>query len=201
MRTFKRIIDVLAALVILVFFAPFMLVFALIIKLTSRGPVFYAARRQALHGKTFYCLKFRTMLSDADKLQDKLRALNQVDGPQFKIKDDPRLTKVGRFLRETCIDEIPQFLNVLVGQMSVVGPRPSPEKENTLCAPWRDARLSVRPGITGLWQVLRTRDPVKDFQEWIHYDMKYVRNANFKLDLWICWRTVKKLLLGFFEQF
>jgi lipopolysaccharide/colanic/teichoic acid biosynthesis glycosyltransferase len=90
-------------------------------------------------------------------LQDRLRVVNQVDGPQFKIEDDPRITGIGKFLRDTCIDEIPQFINVLLGQMSVVGPRPSPDRENRTCPAWRDARLSVRPGITGLWQISRTR--------------------------------------------
>jgi lipopolysaccharide/colanic/teichoic acid biosynthesis glycosyltransferase len=137
----------------------------------------------------------------ADKMQDKLRFVSQVDGPQFKIDDDPRISTVGRFLRETYLDEIPQFINVLLGQMSVVGPRPSPESENTLCPFWRDARLSVRPGITGLWQIFRTRQPMKDFQEWIHYDTEYVRNLSLKMDLWISWKTTKKLFDNFISQF
>jgi lipopolysaccharide/colanic/teichoic acid biosynthesis glycosyltransferase len=137
----------------------------------------------------------------ADKMQDKLRFVSQVDGPQFKIDDDPRISTVGRFLRETYLDEIPQFINVLLGQMSIVGPRPSPESENTLCPYWRDARLSVRPGITGLWQVCRTRQPMKDFQEWIHYDTEYVRNLSLRLDLWISWKTIKKLFDNFVSQF
>jgi lipopolysaccharide/colanic/teichoic acid biosynthesis glycosyltransferase len=157
--------------------------------------------RQGLHGKEFYCLKFRTMLVGADKIQDKLRVFNQADGPQFKMMDDPRLSTVGKFLRDTYIDEIPQFFNVLFGQMSLVGPRPSPKSENTLCPPWHDARLSVRPGITGLWQVCRTRQPMKDFQEWIHYDIKYVRNLSLKLDLWICWQTAKQMVKSFVNQF
>ena len=115
--------------------------------------------------------------------------------------NEPRISAVGRFLRETYIDEIPQFFNVLFGQMSVVGPRPSPESENTLCPFWREARLSVRPGITGLWQILRTRVPMKDFQEWIRYDTEYVRNLSLKTDLWICWKTIKKLVGDFMNQF
>jgi lipopolysaccharide/colanic/teichoic acid biosynthesis glycosyltransferase len=130
-----------------------------------------------------------------------LRIASQVDGPQFKMEDDPRISLVGRFLRETYIDEIPQFFNVLLGQMSVVGPRPSPESENTLCPFWRDARLSVRPGITGLWQVHRTRQPMRDFQEWIHYDIEYVRNLSLLMDLRICWQTTKKMLGSFINQF
>jgi len=154
-RCLKRITDCIAAALVLILFAPVMLFVALAIKLTSTGPVFYKDRRQGLHGKMFNCLKFRTMVTGADKIQEKLRIVSQVDGPQFKMTDDPRINTVGRFLRETYIDEIPQFFNVLHGQMSIVGPRPSPESENTLCPFWRDARLSVRPGITGLWQVYR----------------------------------------------
>ena len=200
-RCFKRIADFLAAAMVLILFAPVLILVALAIKLTSPGPVFYMDRRQGLHGKEFNCLKFRTMIMGADKIQDILRIVSQVDGPQFKIDNDPRINTVGWFLRETYIDEIPQFLNVLFGQMSIVGPRPSPKSENTLCPFWRDARLSVRPGITGLWQVYRTRQPMKDFQEWIHYDIEYVRNLSLKMDLCICWKTVMKLLDNFIDQF
>ncbi len=197
----KRITDCLASIIVLILFAPIIPFIALAIKLNSPGPVFFRHKRQGRYGKTFNCLKFRTMKLGADKLQDKLRFVSQVDGPQFKIDDDPRISTVGRFLRETYLDEIPQFINVLLGQMSIVGPRPSPESENTLCPFWRDARLSVRPGITGLWQVCRTRQPMKDFQEWIHYDTEYVRNLSLKLDLWISWMTAKKLFDNFISQF
>ena len=200
-KCLKRIADIVAAVIVLILFAPILPIIALVIKLTSRGPVFFKDTRQGLHGKAFSCLKFRTMLVGADKIQDKLRIISQVDGPQFKMADDPRLSTVGRFLRDTYIDEISQFFNVLLGQMSVVGPRPSPESENTLCPSWRDARLSVRPGLTGLWQVCRTRQPMKDFQEWIHYDTKYVRDLSLKMDLWICWQTTKKLVKNFVSQF
>jgi lipopolysaccharide/colanic/teichoic acid biosynthesis glycosyltransferase len=198
---FKRIADCLAAIIVLILFAPIIPFIALAIKLSSPGPVFFKDKRQGLHGKVFNCLKFRTMLVGADKIQDKLRVVSQVDGPQFKMRDDPRLNTVGRFLRDTYIDEIPQFINVLLGQMSVVGPRPSPESENTLCPSWRDARLSVRPGITGLWQVCRTRRPTQDFQEWIHYDTRYVKNLSLRMDLWICWKTAKKMFEDFIRQF
>jgi len=188
-------------MLVLLLFAPLMPFVALAIKLTSPGPVFYKDKRQGLHGKEFGCLKFRTMVSGAAKIQEQLRIVSQVDGPQFKMDDDPRISTVGRFLRETYIDEIPQFFNVLFGQMSIVGPRPSPESENTSCPSWRDARLSVRPGITGLWQVHRTREPMKDFQEWIHYDTEYVRNLSLKMDLLTCWQTAKKLSENFISQF
>ena len=197
----KRVADVIAALVVLVLFAPILPFIAVAIKVNSSGPVFYSDKRQGLHGKPFRCFKFRTMRVGADKLQEKLRFISEVDGPQFKMADDPRITTVGRFLRETYLDEIPQFYNVLMGDMSVVGPRPSPESENTLCPWWRDARLSVRPGITGLWQICRTREPLRDFQEWIHYDTRYVRELSWRLDLWICWRTFKRMVVNFVSQF
>jgi lipopolysaccharide/colanic/teichoic acid biosynthesis glycosyltransferase len=200
-RCLKRIADIVAAITVLILFAPVFPVIALAVKLTSRGPLFFKDQRQGLYGKEFNCLKLRTMFTGADKMQDKLRSASHVDGPQFKMKNDPRLSPVGAFLRDTYIDEIPQFLNVLVGQMSVVGPRPSPKAENTLCPSWRDARLSVRPGITGLWQVCRTRQPMKDFQEWICYDTKYVKDVALKIDLWICWQTAKKIIGNFVERF
>jgi len=200
-RCLKRITDCIVAAVVLILFAPIIPFIVLAIKLTSSGPVFFKDKRQGLHGKEFYCLKFRSMRVGAEQIQDKLRIVSQVDGPQFKIEDDPRLTAVGRFLRDTYLDEIPQFFNVLLGQMSVVGPRPSPESENTLCPSWRDARLSVRPGVTGLWQIQRTRKPMRDFQEWIYYDTKYVRELSLKMDLWICWQTAKKMVLNFVKQF
>lgn len=200
-RFFKRIVDYFASLIVIILFVPVMPFIALAIKLNSPGQVFFKDKRQGLHGKEFHCLKFRTMTVGADEIQDKLRFVNQTDGPQFKMEDDPRVSAVGRFLRDTYIDEIPQFFNVLLGQMSLVGPRPSPESENTLCPYWRDARLSVRPGITGLWQVCRTRQPMKDFQEWIYYDTKYVRDLSLKMDLWICWQTAKKMFKNFIGQF
>ncbi len=199
--SFKRMADFFAAIIVLILFAPIIPFIALATKLTSPGPVFFKHRRQGLYGKTFNCVKFRTMHLGADEMQDKLRFVSKVDGPQFKMTDDPRISAVGRFLRETYLDEIPQFINVLLGQMSVVGPRPSPESENTQCPFWRDARLSVRPGITGLWQICRTRQPMKDFQEWIHYDTEYVRNLSLRMDLWISWKTTKKLFDNFISQF
>lgn len=197
----KRIADIVFALVVLTLFVPMFPFIAIAIKLTSPGPIFYGDKRQGLHGKKFHCLKFRTMITGANDIQQKLRHVSQVDGPQFKMEDDPRINLVGKFLRETYLDEIPQFINVLFGQMSVVGPRPSPESENTLCPSWRDARLSVRPGITGLWQLYRTREPMKDFQEWIYYDTEYVKNLSMKMDLKVCWKTAQKMLDTFISQF
>jgi len=200
-RLLKRIFDIVGAAVTLALLAPVFFVIAIVIKLYSSGPVFYRTRRQGLHGKEINCIKFRTMIASAEKMQDNLRIVNEVDGPQFKMENDPRVNAVGRFLRQTSIDEIPQFINVLLGQMSIAGPRPSPARENSLCPPWRDARLSVRPGITGLWQICRTRDQSKDFQEWLYYDTMYVREVSFGLDLKICFKTATKLINDFFDQF
>jgi len=197
----KRILDIAGSMILLVFFLPVAPFVVLAIKLSSTGPVLFRQRRQGLHGRVFDCLKFRTMITGADKMQKELRARNQADGPQFLLTDDPRVTAVGRVLRNSFIDEIPQCINVILGQMSLVGPRPSPDEENLLCPSWRDARLSVRPGITGLWQVCRTRSAHRDFQEWIHYDTTYVRNTSFRLDLWICWRTLYIVVKNTFKQF
>ncbi len=197
----KRIGDFVAAIIVLILCIPIFLVVAAAIKLTSSGPIFYRARRQGLHGREFDCLKFRTMIAQADTLQDYLREVNQVDGPQFKMDNDPRISPLGKFLRDTCIDELPQFINVLLGQMSLVGPRPSPESENQSAPSWRDARLSVRPGITGLWQVQRTRREGMDFQEWIYYDLEYVRKLSFKLDMWICIKTVQHITMQLLKHF
>jgi len=200
-RPIKRVGDMAAASMAIVLFLPLVPIIALAVKLSSPGPVFYKARRQGQYGKDFNCFKFRTMRVGADQIQEKLRTISEVDGPQFKIMDDPRITAVGRFLRDTCLDEIPQFYNVLLGQMSVVGPRPSPKSENIRCPLWRDARLSVRPGITGLWQVNRTRESMQDFQEWIQYDTDYVRKLSFKLDIEICCRTFLYMAGKFVEKF
>ena len=182
----KRAIDVLAALFGLVLLSPLLLVIAAVVKVTSRGPVLFGHWRQGLHGKEFQCWKFRSMKIGADRMQAELRALNEVDGPQFKITKDPRLTCVGGILRKLNLDELPQLYNVLLGAMSLVGPRPSPDAENRVCPAWRRARLSVKPGITGLWQALRSRrDSTSDFQEWIYYDTEYARHCSLWLDILI----------------
>ena len=161
----------------------------LAIWLEDGRPFFFAHRRETIGGRVFPCIKFRSMRKDAEKMKAALRASNQADGPQFFIENDPRLTRVGRFLRRYNLDELPQLLNVLAGHMSLVGPRPSPHSENQYCPGWREARLSVRPGITGLWQVKRTRRRGADFQEWIKYDLEYVEKRSFWLDLVIIWKT------------
>ncbi len=190
----KRAFDIAFSAVVLAATLPFYPLFMLAIFIEDGRPFFFAHRRQTLGGKSFPCLKFRTMRRDADELKAKLMAENVCDGPQFFIQNDPRVLKVGKVMRKLQIDELPQFLNVLAGHMSVVGPRPSPDSENQFCPAWREARLSVRPGITGLWQVRRTREPLTDFQEWIRYDLEYVQHQSWGRDLWIIWQTVWQIL-------
>jgi len=190
----KRAFDVAVSGAVLLALSPVLAAVALAILIDDGRPFFYAHTRQTRGGRNFRCWKFRTMRRDADRLVAELRALNECDGPQFFIRNDPRVTRVGRILRKTHLDELPQFWNVLTGEMSIVGPRPSPDDENQLCPAWREARLSVRPGITGLWQVERTRAPGRDFQEWIRFDTEYVERASFPLDLLICIKTAFKLL-------
>ncbi len=189
----KRLADVTLSAAGVVLLSPLMMALALIIKAGSRGPVFYRDEREGRGGRTFRCLKFRTMVRDAHLLQDDLQEANQVDGPQFKISKDPRVTRIGTWLRKTNADELPQLLNVLLGQMSLIGPRPSPFRENQICVPWRQARLSVRPGITGLWQLCRHDRAIGDFHQWILYDMLYVRHQSLGLDLKILAATLLTL--------
>lgn len=192
----KRAFDVIASAIGLVVLSPLMALVAVLIKLDSRGPVFFRHDREGRHGKVFPCLKFRTMRSDAHQLQRKLLDQNDLDGPHFKISHDPRITRLGRILRKLNIDELPQLFNVLVGQMSLVGPRPSPFRENQICVPWRRARLSVRPGITGLWQICRTERGSGDFQQWIYFDILYVRHMTCWLDVKILFATLWALGTG-----
>lgn len=195
-RCGKRLFDIVFALVALAITLPLYPLIMLAIVIEDGWPVFFAHRRETKGGRTFGCLKFRSMQRSAEAMKAKLAQKNKADGPQFFIEDDPRLTRVGRFLRQTNLDELPQFINVLLGQMSIVGPRPSPYHENQYCPAWREARLSVRPGITGLWQVMRSRKAGLDFQEWIRFDIAYVQGMSFKLDLWIIWKTMGVVLRG-----
>lgn len=187
----KRLIDLAVSTISLLVLSPVFGVMAIWIKMDSPGRVFFIHRREGRGGREFACLKFRTMAADAHKQQRKLYDLNEVDGPQFKLGDDPRVTRLGRWLRGTNLDELPQLINVFLGDMSLVGPRPSPFRENQVCVPWRRARLSVRPGITGLWQMCRAEDRSEgDFHEWIFYDIAYVRHFSIWLDLKILLATV-----------
>jgi lipopolysaccharide/colanic/teichoic acid biosynthesis glycosyltransferase len=192
----KRAFDIAFALVALALTLPLYPLVMLAIWLEDGRPFFFGHRRETAGGREFSCLKFRSMRKDAERIKLQLVRANQADGPQFFIEDDPRMTRVGKLLRKFNIDELPQFFNVLVGDMSIVGPRPSPRRENQFCPAWREARLSVTPGITGLWQVKRTRRAGEDFQEWIRYDIEYVENAGWKLDLSIIWQTVLSIIRG-----
>jgi lipopolysaccharide/colanic/teichoic acid biosynthesis glycosyltransferase len=192
LRSGKRILDVIGAAAALVITAPVLLIAALAIKLESRGPVLYRSTRIGRGGRAFTFLKLRSMVHNADQHRHRLSHLNECDGPVFKINRDPRVTRVGRFLRVTSIDEIPQFVNVLMGQMSLVGPRPPIPEEVAQYEPWQLHRLDVRPGITCLWQISgRSRI---GFQEWMRLDLEYIRQQSFALDMNILVRTVPAVL-------
>lgn len=196
----KRLTDLVFSATALLCLSPIMLVVAAMILMQDGWPIFFGHRRQGKDGKPFRCWKFRTMHRNAEQMARQLEEYNVCDGPQVFIQDDPRVTRIGRFLRDKHMDEVPQFFNVLLGQMSVVGPRPSPADENQYCPAWRDVRLSVRPGITGLWQLNRTREKGEDFQEWIRYDIEYVNRASYWFDLRIMIATAWAILFGRSER-
>ncbi len=192
----KRLIDMTVSFLILLALSPILLVVAIAVVADDGWPIFFGHKRQTRGGREFKCWKFRTMLNNAEAMVKDLQSDNLADGPQVFIRDDPRITRIGKVLRRFHLDELPQFWNVLTGDMSLVGPRPSPDKENQFCPAWREARLSVRPGITGLWQVERTRAPGLDFQEWIRYDIEYVNKASLLLDAKICIKTIQRTISG-----
>jgi lipopolysaccharide/colanic/teichoic acid biosynthesis glycosyltransferase len=193
-RVFKRSFDFVFSFLAILFTLPLYPLIMLAIWLEDGRPFFFGHRRETRGGREFRCWKFRSMRTDAERMKAELAERNQADGPQFFIDDDPRLLRVGRLLRKYNLDELPQFLNVLLGDMSVVGPRPSPREENQFCPAWREARLSVRPGITGLWQIKRTRRRGNDFQEWIRFDIEYVERRSWRLDLYILWKTISTVM-------
>ncbi|MEX0679225.1 MAG: sugar transferase [Pirellulales bacterium] len=190
----KRAVDVFGAIVALVLLAPAMLAVAVLVKLMSPGPVFFRQLRAGRAAKAFWIYKFRTMQVDADGLKQQLRDRNELSGPAFKIKDDPRLTSIGRFLRRSSIDELPQLWNVLKGDMSLVGPRPLPCDESAACSGWQKGRLNVTPGLTCIWQV-KGRSHVT-FDEWMRMDLDYVQNRSFIKDLKILADTLPAVLFG-----
>ncbi len=192
-RFIKRAFDIVFSLFALLLTLPLYPFIILAIWFEDGRPFFFTHHRETMGGGEFPCIKFRSMRKDAEQMKERLRRQNLADGPQFYIPTDPRLTRVGAVLRKYDLDELPQFINVLLGQMSVVGPRPSPRVENQFCPPWREARLSVRPGITGLWQIHRTRQSGTDFQEWIKYDIEYVEKRSLALDVWIIWKTIVRI--------
>jgi exopolysaccharide biosynthesis polyprenyl glycosylphosphotransferase len=191
----KRTLDVLLASLLLLLVAPLMLLIAAAIKLSSDGPVLYRQERFGQHKRRFRMLKFRTMVSDAETLQVSLEALNECSGPVFKIRADPRITPLGRFLRRSSLDELPQLLNVLAGEMSLVGPRPLPTRDvMRFTEPWLMRRFSAPPGITGVWQV-SGRSEVQ-FADWVRMDLQYIDGWSLALDLRILARTVPAVLSG-----
>jgi exopolysaccharide biosynthesis polyprenyl glycosylphosphotransferase len=193
---FKDIIDRIGALVLLIITLPLWITAAVGIRLASRGPVFFRQERSGLYGKPFMMWKFRTMHTDAESKREELEALNEMNGPVFKIKDDPRIFGLGRWLRKTSIDELPQLLNVLWGEMSLVGPRPLPVYEiERIEKHAQRRRLSVKPGLTCLWQVTG-RNGIKNFEEWVALDLKYIDNWSLWLDLKILVKTLPAVLRG-----
>lgn len=194
MPVWKRAIDILGACAGLLLLGPVMAVIALLVKLTSRGPVIFRQQRAGLGGRPFTIYKFRTMVCDAEGRKAQLRPRSEQDGPAFKMADDPRVTRIGRFLRKTSLDELPQFWNVLIGDMSLVGPRPLPLDEAAACAPWQRQRLCVTPGLTCTWQV-KGRSRVT-FDEWMRMDLQYIRRRGLLYDLKLLVLTVPAVVLG-----
>jgi lipopolysaccharide/colanic/teichoic acid biosynthesis glycosyltransferase len=201
-RAMKRLMDIVGASVALIVFAPVFLAIALAIKLTSKGPVFFSENRIGYHGKVFRFSKFRSMYIDAgsriqkDFVQDLISEKFGKMGDQgtFKIRNDPRITPIGRFLRRTSLDELPQFFNVLAGTMSLVGPRPALTYEWQMYADWHRQRVSCNPGITGLWQI--TGRPPVTFDEMVKIDLEYARRQSPLLDLKILLKTPVVVLSG-----
>ncbi|MCA9138226.1 MAG: sugar transferase [Planctomycetales bacterium] len=193
-RFVKRSVDVLGASVGLVMVSPLLVGAAVAIKLTSPGPAFFRQTREGMGGKPFLIYKMRTMVVDAESKQAALRQISHRDGPAFKIKYDPRVTKVGHFLRKTCIDELPQLINVLRGEMSLVGPRPLPWHESRACDHWHRRRLDVPPGMTCYWQVDKTA--AETFDDWMRMDLRYVDRHGLWKDLGLIARTIVVPITG-----
>ncbi len=192
----KQAIDVFGALTFLFVLSPFFLFFAICIKVSSPGPILFRQRRSGLNGRPFTMLKFRSMVTNAEQRKAELQALNEMDGPVFKVTNDPRVTPIGRILRRWSIDEWPQMINVLLGDMSLVGPRPLPVDEVLRFDDFADRRrLSVKPGLTCLWQV-KGRNEVKNFKDWVRLDLEYIDNWSLWLDVKILLQTIPVVFLG-----
>ena len=183
----KRLIDIVASLIGLVLLSPLLLIVSIAIKVESKGPVIFKQKRVGLNGKLFDIYKFRSMVQNAEELKKKLEDKNEMSGPMFKIADDPRITKVGKFIRKTSIDELPQLVNVLKGEMSLVGPRPSLPREVEQFDSWMFKRLQVKPGLTCYWQV-SGRNSI-DFENWMKLDIKYVEERNTLVDIKLIFKT------------
>lgn len=185
----KRFVDIVFSLCAIVCGFPFFAIIAILIKLDSPGPVFFRQKRSGLRGREFGVFKFRTMVVNAEALQKELMAKNEMTGPVFKMTDDPRITRVGKLLRKTGIDEFPQFLNVFIGDMSIVGPRPPLPKEVAQYDRWQKRRLAMKPGITCIWQVAPNRNSIT-FEDWMRMDMEYIDNWSLTLDFVLIFKTV-----------
>ncbi len=190
----KRVFDVVISCALLLIALPIMLITVIAIKLSSRGPVFFKQVRVGEGGRYFWCYKFRSMCIDADSQKDQLMHLNEASGPVFKIKNDPRVTPIGGIIRKFSIDELPQFFNVLKGEMSVVGPRPPVPREVEEYTAFERGRLAVKPGITCLWQV-SGRSNIS-FERWVQLDLDYIETMSFSNDIRILLRTVPAVLKG-----
>jgi exopolysaccharide biosynthesis polyprenyl glycosylphosphotransferase len=191
---FKRLFDLVASGAALLVLSPLLLIVAILVKVTSRGPVLFRQARVGQHGREFHMLKFRSMVVDAERLKAKLMARNEQTGPVFKMARDPRITRFGRFIRKYSIDELPQLLNVLRGEMSIVGPRPPVPNEVSKYEAWQRRRLSVRPGLTCVWQV-SGRNSVS-FDEWMYLDMQYIDHWSLAHDFELILKTVPVVLTG-----
>ena len=184
--------DIFLSALIIVILMPLLLLIALLIRLEDKGPVFFKQERVGMNGRRFVCFKFRTMIVNAEQLLDELKDRNESDGPTFKIENDPRITKIGRILRKTSLDELPQFYNVIKGEMSIVGPRPPLLREVKQYERSQLRRLSMKPGITCIWQV-SGRNSVS-FKEWMRMDLEYIDNWSLWLDIKIMLKTVGVVL-------
>ena len=184
---FKRLLDIMGSVIGLIIASPILIIVGTLIKLESKGPIIFAQRRVGLNGKEFKMYKLRSMVANAENLKEKLVEQNEMSGPMFKIKDDPRITKIGKFIRKTSIDELPQLINVLKGDMSLVGPRPSLPNEVKEFEPWMLRRLEVKPGLTCYWQVMGRNNI--DFENWMKLDIKYVNERSFWLDIKLIFKT------------
>jgi exopolysaccharide biosynthesis polyprenyl glycosylphosphotransferase len=191
----KRLLDIVGSVALLLALVPLFAVVALLIRLDSPGPVFFAQERVGFNKRRFRILKFRTMVVEADRQQHMLEHLNEVEGPVFKIKNDPRVTRLGRFLRRFSIDELPQLVNVLKGDMSLVGPRPLPVRDvERIDTRWHKRRFSIKPGVTCLWQV-NGRSNI-GFSEWVRMDLDYIDQWSLGLDLKILLKTIPAVFRG-----
>ena len=188
----KRVFDIAIGSIIVILLIPILPLVALMIKLDTRGPIFFKQDRVGENGKIFKFYKFRSMVHRAEEGKDGLNRINEQEGPVFKIRSDPRITNVGRFLRRSSLDEIPQMFNVLKGDMSIVGPRPPLRGEVANYQPWHMSRLAVKPGITCLWQI-SGRSHI-GFNEWMRLDMEYLKTRSFKTDLLIFLKTIPAVI-------